>query len=255
VLAELLDAGLVKLEGAFDADDAAAMRAAFWREAERRHGATEDDPSTWPQGPMHRLHGSKRHPAFCALATPRLGAAMDELLGPGSWTWPGNWGQVLVTFPSPEPWRLPSFLWHLDHAFGEAVDPLPAVHVFACFGEVAPQGGGTLVVAGSQHLVARFVAGRPEITTRPMAQARQAFHASHPWLRALSDGTDDSPDRWERFSTPADVDGVAVRVVELTGNPGDVWLMHPKVLHHQSSNAAGYPRLVRHQAIRRPTSR
>jgi hypothetical protein len=252
VRARFLEVGLVKVERAFDPDDAARMRGVFWREAARRAGAVEADPSTWPQGPLWRLRSSKHHHAFGALATPALGAALDELLGAGTWSWPSSWGQVLATFPSAHRWRLPSSLWHLDHPFGERVDPLPAVHVFACFGPVVSHGGATAVVAGSHHLVARFVAERPRMATCATADARRAFHAWHPWLRALSDDRDVTPDRWERFSAATDLDGASIRVVELTGEPGDVWLMHPMLLHHTTTNAAGYPRLVRHQAIRRP---
>jgi hypothetical protein len=38
--------------------------------------------------------------------------------------------------------------------------------------------------------------------------------------------------------------GIAVQVTELTGQPGDVVLTHPWVLHSGSPNAGAYPRMM-----------
>jgi ectoine hydroxylase-related dioxygenase (phytanoyl-CoA dioxygenase family) len=40
------------------------------------------------------------------------------------------------------------------------------------------------------------------------------------------------------------VDGVSVRVVELTGAPGDVVLMHPWLFHAAAPNCSAAPRMV-----------
>lgn len=40
------------------------------------------------------------------------------------------------------------------------------------------------------------------------------------------------------------VDGVDVRVVELTGEPGDLVVMHPWLLHNISMNVADTPRMM-----------
>lgn len=40
------------------------------------------------------------------------------------------------------------------------------------------------------------------------------------------------------------IDGNEVRVVEMTGEPGDVLLTHPLLLHAPSPNCAQDPRLV-----------
>ena len=37
---------------------------------------------------------------------------------------------------------------------------------------------------------------------------------------------------------------VDLRVSEMTGEPGDVWLMHPDVLHAPAPNVLDAPRLV-----------
>jgi ectoine hydroxylase-related dioxygenase (phytanoyl-CoA dioxygenase family) len=49
----------------------------------------------------------------------------------------------------------------------------------------------------------------------------------------------------------AHVDGVDVRAVELTGEPGDVILMHPLMLHAGSRNCAAVPRLALNSTVYR----
>lgn len=52
-----------------------------------------------------------------------------------------------------------------------------------------------------------------------------------------------------------DVDGVAARVVELTGTAGDIVIIHPWTFHHAAFNAGHYPRLMRGQSIYRTARR
>jgi ectoine hydroxylase-related dioxygenase (phytanoyl-CoA dioxygenase family) len=40
------------------------------------------------------------------------------------------------------------------------------------------------------------------------------------------------------------VEGAELRVVEMTGDPGDVFLVHPLVLHAASTNCSDVPRTV-----------
>jgi hypothetical protein len=47
----------------------------------------------------------------------------------------------------------------------------------------------------------------------------------------------------------ADLDGLPVRVVELTGRAGDVDLTHPWILHSIASNATDAPRIMRSRFI------
>ena len=47
----------------------------------------------------------------------------------------------------------------------------------------------------------------------------------------------------------ADVDGVPLRVEEITGEAGDVFLMHPHALHGMASNVLDSPRLALTQTI------
>lgn len=158
----------------------------------------------------------------------------------------------MVTFPDAGgDWRLPHTLWHPDFGFSGRVDRPFAADVFAFFGEVAPHGGGTLVIARSHHLVGAFVDGRSAEQLSDYTATRDSFMASHPWLKELK--TDDGdPDRNARFmDLDTDIGGVSVRVVELTGQPGDIVITHPWVFHCRSPNVNDVPRLMRTKGIYR----
>jgi hypothetical protein len=73
--------------------------------------------------------------------------------------------------------------------------------------------------------------------------------AHHPWLQTLTTPEYDA-DRTARFmDEDSDIDGIAVRVVELTGAAGDVVIAHPWTVHHVAFNTGSYPRLMRAQSI------
>jgi hypothetical protein len=51
------------------------------------------------------------------------------------------------------------------------------------------------------------------------------------------------------MSAATNVDGVPVRVEEMTGDPGDLFLMHPAALHAAAPNVLEAPRLVLAQFV------
>ena len=73
----------------------------------------------------------------------------------------------------------------------------------------------------------------------------------HPWLRGLwQDGGDTG--RIHRYLTAgADIDGVHVRVEELTGEPGDAVIIHPRLLHAVAPNSLPSPRMMLWQFLHR----
>lgn len=239
--------GFVRLHDMFDDEHAARMRRVVWGELDRRYGIAEHDRSTWTVPSPSNLKTSKKHRAFSAIGTPELYAVIDGLLGADEWTQPAHWGQVMVTFPTAhDEWRVPSKLWHVDWFYSNTPEPLFGLKVFAFFGEVEPCGGGTLVVAGSHRAVERYVA-RTELAKRADFRANRLRFMQHdPWLRELARADDPNPRRNAHFmDDDHDLDGIPVRVVELTGRPGDVVLAHPWMLHHAAPNTASYPRLMR----------
>ena len=91
-----------------------------------------------------------------------------------------------------------------------------------------------------------FAASRSRFgpAVRTQKQWRTAFDANIPWFRALSDPNDREA-RVDRFLSVTDVDGVPTQVVELTGQPGDVVLCHPWLVHNGGPNANARPRMMR----------
>lgn len=258
--AEFADRGLVYLRGAFTEQDAARMRGRVWARLSRL-GVREDDPSTWAADTLTGLSKSiKRDPVFTAAA-PAMIEAADQLLDPRDWDRPSDWGTILVTFPQPgRPWTLPAKGWHTDYGFDLGPEPLFGVKVFAFFGDVRPGAGGTLAIAGSHRVVARYARSMPP--DQPYDKhVTNRFLRHDDWFRSLSRPGDD-PGRIARFlERDHQAGGVTVRVTELTGRPGDMVLTHPWVLHESAPNTGSYPRLMltknlyRHGVFRRPWER
>lgn len=236
-LAEFERDGILRLEGAFSVDDAARMRAVLWRELETRHGMVEHDPSTWTVERPCGLKSTKMSKVFDPILGPVLRGVLDELFGE-SWVEPKHVGQVLVTMPEPHEWRVPSKRWHSD--FGtEAGEGLFAVKLWAFFGPCRPGGAGTPQLAGSHALFARHLA---TLQNTEYKHARDTFMCSHPWLEAIGDA---------KVGDEIFIDDLPIRVVELTGEPGDVFVTHPWVFHSAAVNANDEPRMMRSHAIRR----
>ncbi len=257
--------GFIRLPGAFSEEAAAAMEHRFWSVLDRRFGAKPDDPDSWEtyrkwEKTFPRVGGGvqsiRRSPLFLEIGSAATCAALDDLIGPGRWRRPGHWGSLLVTFPSGEDaWTVPSHLWHTDFAFVGPADRVWGSLMFSFLSSVPAQGGGTLIVQGSHRVVRRFLGtlASEKLATLKMKVVRQMLMRSDPWLAALSSRKHDlSPEeRNERFMEKEhEIHGTPVRVVELTGEPGEVILAHPWVLHCGAPNRAGYPRLMCVQRIR-----
>jgi len=240
--------GVVKVTAVFGENAGEQMREVVWRELSARYGIERDVRSTWDRHPPTGLKSTKKSRVFAAISGSSLLAALDELFGVGGWQPPRNYGQVLVTMPTATEWRVPHRLWHSDFLPAEVQRPLGAVKLWVLFGEVAPGGGGTPQLAGSHRLFDRYLASTGE---RDYKRAKFGFLRSHPWLRALTHD-DGDPDRNRRFmAEPETIDGVDVRVLECSGQTGDVYITHPWVFHTIAANASDRPRFMRSLAVRR----
>ncbi len=114
--AEFAERGVVWLRGAFSPGEAAGMRRRVWARLARL-GATEHDPATWASADVTGLSKAiKRDRVFAALGSPVVRGAVDDLLGPGAWDPPREWGTIMFTFPShAQSWVLPARSWHTDY--------------------------------------------------------------------------------------------------------------------------------------------
>jgi hypothetical protein len=245
--------GIVRMPGAVSRAHAEEMRDAIWDVLARRLRVSRDDHDTWKG---QRVMGTNPIPeamTFAQLGSPAIRAAIDDLLGQGQWQEPERWGSLLVTFPeSRERWDVPYQSWHLDYPASRigAMSELFAIRMFTCLAPLPPGAGATLAVAGSPRLVERLL-GKDGDGQYRSADVRKALIRMHPWLKALC-SRDDKADRVHRFmNTGAIVDGVEVRVVEFTGETGDVILTHPWILHAPAKNCAATPRFVLSSTIYR----
>lgn len=151
-----------------------------------------------------------------ALMTPELLAEVAELAGLAGRAPSANQGtQLLLSLPRQGAWTLQGLNWHVD-VRADPPQKLPGVQAFVLIDDVVPQGGATLILAGSQH-----VGALPD------------QHA-----QALRDTLKTSTD------LPADLRGLGIEIVEMSGSAGDVFLMDMRVLHTPSVNASNHLRMM-----------
>lgn len=241
--------GYLRVKEAFPRAAALEMQDFMWSELKRMHGILRDDSATWPTDErlpqkwtsLH-LNQSKNHNAYDPIATPRLMQAYEELAGEQQARYKQSWGAFIVNFPerSGRPWGL-------DHRWSIYNDPDRAwmLRVALFFSDVGPRAGGRLVVEGSHHLVQSFYA-QLKPSERMGQKHRDRFFYTHPYFAELTRKIADKGDRTRRFMEEhTAIDGVEVRVVELTGEPGDAVFYHPGLVSCIARNVADTPAFVR----------
>lgn len=241
--------GLLPLPQAMPAVRALAMRNRLWTFLSVMHGRKQDDPTTWKA--IEGRAGFKtliRTGAFDELRE-HLTEPMTDVLGP-AWDSPEHWGHPLVTFPSiDQEWAIPAAGWHVDSTRW-CVGELPGLVAFTFLDEVRPRGGGTLVMPGSHRITWQLCqrAGGFMKTSR-----MKAFLATnYAWFADLWREPAAGMDQLRRyFHDGTTVEGTHVRVVELCGQPGDVILMHRRMLHAAAPNALNSPRMMLSEFITR----
>jgi hypothetical protein len=233
--------GLLSLPGLYPRAEAERMADALWADLGGRFDVRRDDPTTWTViRPMH-FQAVVGAGAFAALDTPALAALSDQILGPDRWERPHHWGGPLVTFPAAELGDGRAG-WHFDLPGPGRPWPFPVLRLFVFLEPSGPGGGGTLCIAGSAALAAR-VAPSPV----PSKKLRQKVNARYPEIAALYRIT--AHEVVAMAGRPFAVDGVDLEVVQLTGEPGDAWIMHPLTLHGGSANTADGPRMMLAESI------
>jgi ectoine hydroxylase-related dioxygenase (phytanoyl-CoA dioxygenase family) len=241
--------GLVKLPRAIARSAAEEMAQRLWAELARRHHIHRRERKTWRIERPADLRAIQDSDAFRAMASPTVVAALDELMGRGGWERPPHWGQPLVCFPSQHRWDVPHKSWHLDLPAEPRWQGKLVGRIFAIVAPLEPQGGGTLVAIGSHRIVQALVDDARELQSS--ADMRRRLQSKSRWFADLMAPTRlGELKRIERFmESETVVDGVPLRVDEMTGEPGDVFFMHPAVLHAAAPNVLTEPRLVLSQFV------
>jgi len=189
----------------------------------KRLGYDANDASTWQEGRVHlpsmnriaiRELAPKAWGALCDLAGGRERIAGDE----------PAWSDGLICnfgLRADEPWQAPSAQcpgWHKDGDFFRHFldSPEQGLLTIVIWSDIKPQSGGTFVACDSVPIVARHLRAHPE---------------------GLS---------------PGSFGGLIEQCsdfIELTGEVGDVVVLHPFVLHAASNNPSGRARFITNPPI------
>lgn len=230
--------GLLNLQGFLPADKVAAARAATMRAFDAvdvGNSAPVAAPGTPHKG---KLRSASESRPVRDLFTVELMAVIVGLAGGRSVQPMGKRAQHLVTMPNADEWTVPSTVWHVDLP-RLPCNCLVGIQVFTFLSRVSPQGGATLVVAGSHRLLNNTVRLRSKDIKRRLRRL--------PYFRDLLSGH--CVDRERFLTTVATTEDpaageVPLRVVELHGRPGDVWLTDMRLLHTLAPNATRRPRIM-----------
>lgn len=232
--------GYVRLESAFDRTLTHRVMTYLWEILEQRYGFDREDSSTWNRPTKGLIKILQANRDLWNIGDQKITYAITQLLGP-SWKSPTHWGTLLHTMPeSPDMWNIPTG-WHWDSDPLEIINGKEGLFIFIFMSHVLPQGGGTLILEGAHKLLLQYHRRGVEAKGGP----HNTFFKAHPWLVDLRNNTGPMNERVARLMEQnAEIENIKVRVVELTGEPGDAVLCHPLIVHARSQNAAKVPRLM-----------
>lgn len=214
-LAHFADQGYVRIINALPMPFVAKVQTTIWHQLHAQYGFARQDPTTWRPG-WCGINKNLIDAAVGIDITPRLVAAVDQLLGAAQWRTLKTLGGLLLTMPEPDqtPWEL-AHGWHFDNdprAYLARVDELM---LFTFFSSVGPRGGGTLVLAGSPRLVERYVAACADGSVTNTLPETVGLAAWHPWLEeVLRSRPTDARSTATLMEEPVEVDGVPLEIVE-----------------------------------------
>lgn len=247
------DEGYVRFPRFFPAEVARVLLELVWEDYSQRYGVSYDDPAGWStkKGKEVRLYGPPAPEVRESLAykavVDKLHEAADSMLGQGVWRSRGR-TTLFVNCPNPAgDWTLPSG-WHTD-VDGFPADAMPNfIYVFAFLDLLERHGGSTVLLAGSSRRARAMEAPVPQggqSFVESLAKEDPRFEA----LFAVAEGAgplEQNSDEFEKCLVTEGVrsSGVLLKMVELTGGPGDLVFWDPRGLHSASANARDRPRTV-----------
>jgi hypothetical protein len=220
-----LERGFVTVRGAFEPADGQRWLDDAWV----RFGYDRNDPGSWAE---KRIHLSARSHVDARTFAPAAWRAATELAGGEErarlpWRWSDGFIANLGVGED-RPWQPPSPAtggWHKDGDFFRHFldSPEQALLTLVLWTDMLPRGGGTFVAADSVPVVARFLAEHPE----------GVLPGDFDYAKLIAQCHD---------------------FVEMTGEAGDVVLLHPFTLHATSQNVLGVSRIITNPplALREP---
>ncbi|KAI0044419.1 hypothetical protein FA95DRAFT_1608577 [Auriscalpium vulgare] len=242
-----MENGYLVIKNAFTKEKAEAWKSDMWV----RLGMDQANPATW--GDKERIHMPSHKREAISTFAPTAWEAMKDLLGGEDRIEPesGYWNDAfIVNFGLPEfvdapdvdPRNLKN--WHVDgDFFVHYLDsPEQALLVIPIFNEVKTRAGGTFICPEGIDIVASYLSQHPE----GVLPTGLSFTPS---TSTYSDKTQD-PGHISLLAVAKTCSGF----VEVTGAVGDVFLLHPLMLHSASRNHLRIPRVITNPpvALREP---
>jgi len=204
--------GFVKVAQAAPRSVADAARSELWQQL----GLSPDDPQRWSAPVMWASDLTGAGPFGELTRSPQLAAALDRICGTGGWLPRGSLGNVPVRFPVSPP--NDDRGWHIDANTPQpdgswAVTGRPhTVLLLTLLSEVGPDDAPTRIRAGSHRDVARV------LSEKPLALAEMS--------RLVDDASAGRP------------------VAYATGEPGDMYIVHPFTVHAADEHRGRTPRFM-----------
>ncbi|KAF9023599.1 hypothetical protein BDZ89DRAFT_1093038 [Hymenopellis radicata] len=232
-----MENGFVVIKQGFTKQKAAEWTETIWV----RLGLDPANKDTWDR---ERIHMPSHKREDIATFAPKVWEIMKELLGgeeridqpSGAWndSFIVNLGteELAKQEKSMDPHDLDN--WHVDgDFFVHYLDsPEQALLVIPVFSEIKPRGGGTFIAPEGIDLVANYLAAHPE----GVLPTGMSFTPS---TSQYTDPKDDPA----YYSHLQEVKKCS-KFFEITGEIGDVILMHPLMLHSASKNHLRIPRII-----------
>ncbi len=134
--------------------------------------------------------------------------------------------------PTVEPPNLDN--WHVDGDFFiHFLDsPEQALLVIPIFSDIKPRGGGTYIAPDGIDMIAQYLASHPEgVIAENLSLRPSTTTAANPR---------EAPGYWSHLEEVRKCQ----KFVEVTGEVGDVVLLHPLMLHSASKNNLREPRVI-----------
>ncbi|GLX93839.1 phytanoyl-CoA dioxygenase family protein [Herbidospora sp. NBRC 101105] len=202
--------GFLKLPAIVPREVADAARAVLWQQI----GLSPDDPSSWTQTVVWTADPAGFGPFGQMIGSPRLAAGLDQIAGEGRWGRRTTLGNIPVRFPN-----LPDAGdtgWHID--LNAAADwskiavRSRSLLLLTLFSEVGPDDAPTRIRAGSQRDVAALL-GDDEVDLMAYGPRLEEVSRDRPLAYA-------------------------------TGEPGDVYICHPLLVHAAQTHQGTRPRFM-----------
>ncbi|RDL37065.1 Uncharacterized protein BP5553_04498 [Venustampulla echinocandica] len=245
--AHFLEHGYIKVPACFTREEAATFSKNLWP----RLSMSPTDKSTWTGGERINMPWHNHIPV--EEFAPKAWSAMCQLLGgderiaDGMWR---SWSDGFIVNFGKEEYAADAAKRESGKDRGEELRELDNWHndgdffvhfldsqeqgllVIPLWSDIEPRGGGTALACDGIKYIAQHLYEHPEGVT--------------PWMRSVDDPTHDSyegRDFWQ--SLAADKSKVrGSSIVEATGQIGDVFFLHPLMLHSASKNELRNLRII-----------